>query len=317
MRDVTRATFTNSTGATGDITLANAGNAFAGTIAFTGNDVNINDSTPMVLAESLASGNLNLTNATSITQTGKLTVGGNTTASVTSGDIVLGNAGNAFAGSVGLSATNATLTDSTALMFGATTLTGTLAAVSGGNITQNAPVSVAGNTTLTADGFDITLADPANDFLSVGFGGANDVTITDANAISLNGGSISGDLSIVANADGVSTGSITDNGPLTVLGDAVFAAGLGDVTLDAGNDFSAVGVSSARNVVVNDINALALNNFNIAGTLGVTTSGAITGPGALVVGGALFMQTVREGGANDTTLAPLGCRASSMAKALL
>ena len=38
-------------------------------------------------------------------------------------------------------------------------------------------------------------------------------------------------------------------------------------------------------VVVNDINALALNNFNIAGTLGVTTSGAITGPGALVVGG--------------------------------
>ncbi|MFM7540900.1 MAG: beta strand repeat-containing protein [Planctomycetota bacterium] len=298
------ATFTNTTGATGDITLANAGNAFAGTVGFTGNDVNINDSTPLVLAESLATATLNLTNATSITQTGKLTVTGNTTASVTSGNITLGNAGNAFTGSVGLTVGgaspngNAVVTDSTALDFGATTVSGTLLATSGGAVTQSGAVAVTGNTTLVANGFDINLP-LANNFSSVGFGGADDVSITDSTGISLNTGSITGALAVNA------TGDITDNGPLTVAGSATFNARFsgtgtpGDVILDASNDFNSVGIALASDVVLNDINALTLDNSLIQGTLDVTTSGAITGQGALVVAG---ISTFSAGQANNITL---------------
>ena len=60
-----------------------------------------------------------------------------------------------------------------------------------------------------------------------------------------------------------------------------------------------MGIDSGNNVVVNDINALVLANSTISGTLDVTTSGDISGLGAVVVAGKA---TFTAGAANDILL---------------
>ena len=73
-----------------DITL-NSANTFTGTVAFTGANVGITDSTPLSLAASTATGTLALTTGGALTQTGTLTAGGNATLTAT--DITLANTG--------------------------------------------------------------------------------------------------------------------------------------------------------------------------------------------------------------------------------
>ena len=65
------------------------------------------------------------------------------------------------------------------------------------------------------------------------------------------------------------------------------------------NDFSTVGITSGNNVVLNDINALDLGASTVSGTLNVTTNGALTDSGALVVAGTT---TLAAGAANNITL---------------
>ena len=70
-----------------------------------------------------------------------------------------------------------------------------------------------------------------------------------------------------------------------------------------GNNFSTVAITSGRNVALADANALDLGASTISGTLNVTTSGAITDSGNLVVTGTT---TLAAGAGNDITLNTAG-----------
>src|SRR6185503_12607146 len=80
-----------------------------------------------------------------------------------------------------------------------------------------------------------------------------------------------------------------------------FAAGAAnDITLDqAGNNFSTVGITTGNNVTLVDTGGIDLAASTVSGTLSVTTTGAITDSGNVVVSG---VTTLAAGAANDITL---------------
>ena len=80
------------------------------------------------------------------------------------------------------------------------------------------------------------------------------------------------------------------------------------ITLDsAGNNFSTVAVNSGNNVTLRSANALDLGTSNVSGNLNVTTAGAITDSGNIVVAG---ITTLAAGSGNDITLDSAGSRIS-------
>src|SRR6185503_15358639 len=84
-----------------------------------------------------------------------------------------------------------------------------------------------------------------------------------------------------------------------------FAAGAAnDITLDqAGNNFSTVGITTGNNVTLVDTGGIDLAASTVSGTLSVTTTGAITDSGNLVIAGTT---TLAAGAANDITLDQAG-----------
>ena len=283
-------TTTLAAGAGNDITLATAGNDFTGGVGITsGNNVTLVDSNAIDLAASSVSGDFNVTAGGNITNSGALTVGGNSVFTAPgAGSITLDNPGNAFTGTVQFLASagqlaNVTVADTTALDLQALTLTGNLDAT-GAGLTQSGVLAIGGTTTLAAGaGNNITLATAGNDFTgSVGITSGNNVTLADSNAIDLAASAVSGNLSVS------SAGAITDSGALTVGGTTTLAAGAGnDITLDtAGNDFTgSVGITSGNNVALVDSSALDLAASTVSGNLAVTSGGNITDSGALTVAG--------------------------------
>ena len=131
------------------------------------------------------------------------------------------------------------------------------------------------------------------------------MTLVDVNALDLGTSTVSGTL-------GVTTGgALTQSGPLAVTGTTTLAAGAGnDITLaNGGNNFSTVAITTGRNVAITDANALDLGTSTICGTLNVTTSGAITDSGNVVVTGAT---TLGAGSGNDITLNSAGNNFSTL-----
>ena len=164
------------------IVLTNAGNSFTGAVSFVsggpGNlqNVTVRDSTALDLQALTLDGNLGVTAAGAITQSGALIIGGTSSFAATAGQsILLGNAGNSFAGAVSLATSgagnlqNVTLRDLTSLDLQALTINGDLNIVAGGAISQSGSLNVAGAAsfrTLNDPGAAITLAG-VNSFGSV------------------------------------------------------------------------------------------------------------------------------------------------------
>ena len=128
---------------------------------------------------------------------------------------------------------------------------------------------------------------------------ANNVNLVDANALDLGTSTVSGTLNVTTN------GALTQSGPLTVAGTTTLVAGAGnDITpYSAGDNFSTVAVNSGNNVTLRDANALDLGASNVSGNLNVTTAGAITGSGNIVVAG---ITTLAAGSGSDITLDSAG-----------
>jgi filamentous hemagglutinin family protein len=212
-------------------------------------------------------------------------------------NVTLTETANDFGGAVTITnGLNVALKDSNALALGTSGISGTLNVVTAGALTQTGALTVTGATTLAAGTTnDITLNNASNNFSSVAVSSANNTSLRDSNALTLGTSTISGTLGVVT------AGALTQTGALTVTGATTLAAGTtNDITLNnAGNNFSSVGVSSARNVSIQDSNALALGTSVISGTLNVSTAGALTQTGALTVTGAT---TLAAGTANDITL---------------
>ena len=164
-------------------------NTFSGSVIVPGNfkNLTLKDSTALSLASFTLSGNLNLT-AAGISQSGSWTVNGMTTLAAGANDITLNNAGNDFVGKVNASGMNVSLVDKNSIQLGGVAVNGALGVeAKSGDITQSsAPdkVTVGGVTTLKATG-NITLDNAANDFIGVVNADGANVTLADANDITL------------------------------------------------------------------------------------------------------------------------------------
>ena len=323
-------TTTLAAGSGNDITLANGGNNFSTVAVTSGRNVALTDTDALNLGASTIAGNLNVTTSGAITDSGNVVVTGTTTlAAGAANDITLNSAGNNFSILGITSGRNVTLVDSNALDLGASSVSGNLSLTTGGAVTQSGALSVTGTTSLTASATntDILLDTQANNFSGVlSFGGTlanfRDIGLRNTNTgatvptlsgltnlrnltlsfdsapVNLPTLTASGTLNVTAG------GAITDSGNVIVTGATTLAAGANDITLDsAGNNFSTVAVNSGNNVTLRDANALDLGTSNVSGTLNITTAGAITDSGNIVVAG---ITTLAAGSGNDITLDSAG-----------
>ena len=299
------ATFTAADGQS--IAVANAGNSFGSTVAFSGGtlaNVSVLDTTAFDLAALTITGDLTATGAGLTQSGGNLIAPGTVTVTSTgANNILLDTAGNNFGTAVVTSAQNATLRDTDAVVLGAHNVTGDLAWTAGGAITQTGAVDVDGTTTISNAGNNVTLNDATNDFTgAVSVTGA-DVALVVANAIDLGASTVSGTYAVTATGGGV-----TNSGVLDITSAATFTAALGQsiAVANAGNSFSStVAFASGgtlANVSVLDTTALDLAALTITGDL-TATGAALTQSGILIAPGtATFTST----GANDILLNTAG-----------
>lgn len=274
--------------ATGAISLVNASNDF-NEIRVTGaTNAAFTDVNALVLNTLSMTGNLTLITGGAVTQTGAATIGGTSSVSAGANAITLTNAANNFTGAVSLSnsgANNVAVTDVNALVLGTVSVGQNLTANAGGAITQTGVITVPGTSSFTAGANAITLTNASNNFtgaVSVSNSGANNVAITDTNALILGTVSIGQNLAVIAN------GNITQTSALVLPGTASFAAGAGAITLtNAANDFNgAVSLSNtgANNVSIVDLDNLIFGNVNVGtGTFNATAIGMTQAVGTTMI----------------------------------
>jgi len=283
----------------GAVTLGNTANNFVGEVAITNsgatNNVVLNDVNDIALAQSVISGDLTVTagTASDITQNtadNGLNVVGTSTFNVDGGrSIILGNTNNQLNGislnakpTTGTSLQDVTIANNAALDLQTFNLLGDLNVniTGGGDITNSSGnMIVAGLTTLNTTG-NVDLTNGVNDFNQVLIQTANNVGITDTNAIIIGdsigtASVINGDLTITSNGNINQTAAITMGGATT----ADFNAGNGQINLGGfNNDFNIIKLASSNAVSVNDTNGgvtLGTTNITGSGTLNVTSTGAI------------------------------------------
>lgn len=231
-------------------------------------------------------------NITQKTGTG-ITTGGATVLNPGTGSISLNQSGNDFGGAVSATTTAPAfivLRDTNSIQLGAISAGGHLTVTSVGVSQDASGITVAANATFNAGAGAVTLTDADNDFqglVSVNNSGANDVAITDKDAIQL------GTLALGSGTLTVNAVGITQGGPITQAsgaGAATFNGGAGVITLtDAGNDFTgavAASNSGTNAIQITDKNALALGTTTTQDALTVIAGGAVTQTGDVSVAGA-------------------------------
>ena len=150
--------------------------------------------------------------------------------------------------------------DTTALDLVALTAA-SLNVTAGGAVTDSGTLAIAGATTISASGQDITLDEAASTFGTLALTGAN-VAVTDAGATDLGASTVSGTLGIT------SAGAVTDSGTLAITGATTISASGQDITLDeAASTFGTLALTGA-NVAVTDAGATDLGASTVSGTLG-------------------------------------------------
>ncbi len=313
------------------ITLTNASNDFTGAVSLSNsgaNNVSLRNTNALDLGTvSVGSGTLTVQSGGALTQSGVITQAASAgAATFTAGAfaITLANASNDFTGSVSLSnsgANNVSLRDANALDLGTVSVgSGTFTVQSGGALTQSGVITQAasaGAATFTAGANAITLTNSSNDFtgaVSLSNSGANNVALTDANALTLDSFTLgSGTFtatgtSVTLSGDITSTGSQTYNGAVLVGGATVtLAAGTGALSLNGTVNSSAAGTHhlvlnstglTTLSGAVGTTTALTSLTTNSGGTTALN-GGAVTTTGAQTYGDAITL------GAN-TTLTGVG-----------
>jgi lipopolysaccharide export system protein LptA len=164
----------------GDIVLTNTGNVFnTATVATSGSDdASLYDTASLTIAGANVGGALSLTSEGAIGQTGAIHAAA-LNAGTTGGDVVLSNAGNAFAtASLTTAGTDdATLYDASALTISSADVGGTLTLTGGSSIGQSGAIHAAALNVGTTHGA-IALTNAGNSFatLTVSTGGSDDAS---------------------------------------------------------------------------------------------------------------------------------------------
>lgn len=211
-----------------------------------------------------AGGNLTLTTAGAITQTGAIVAGNTSITAGAANSITLQNAGNDFSGPVTVgSALNVSLADANDLVLGTSTVSGTLNVNSTGAITQTGALAVTGLTTLavgTAN--DITLNAATNNFSTVAVTSGKDVSLRDSNGLIVGTSTASNSLALVAGGTITQTGAITT---ASLSAKTLLNAGAAITLTNAGNEVSNVDLR-ARN---------GADTANVGGAISYTDASAL------------------------------------------
>ncbi|MBT6601080.1 MAG: filamentous hemagglutinin N-terminal domain-containing protein, partial [Nitrospina sp.] len=312
---------TLAAGSGNDITLDTSTNNFATVVITSGRNVSLRDAGAIILGASTVSGTYGITAGGAITDSGTQEITGVTTLAAGSGnDITLDTSTNNFAAAVVItSGNNVAITDEDAIDLGAATVSGTYGITAGGAVTDSGTQEIAGATTISASGQDVTLDISTNNFAAaVGITGAA-VTVVDENTIDLGASTVSGTYTITA-----TEGDITDSGNLAITNAATFTtteassniildqsgnAFSKKVTMKSGNGTAAFGNLTFVNSgpvrlhtsadADDDLYINAATDGTVGGTLSVTASGDITQTVPLVVADTT---TLAAGSSNDITL---------------
>ena len=274
------------------INLSTSQNLFTGALLLTSvGSANITNNRATVLGQSSIGSGLTVTSAGALTDSGIVTVTGDSEFTTTgaASNITLDQL--AATGAVGLFTTgagsNATIVNATALVLAESSVLGTLnATATTGTVTQSGALTAAGGTfTTTQSGQAITLTDITNNFTGpLSFtttGAAGNVTLVNSVGTILAGSSIGGNLDVLS-----VTGNISRSGTglLTVLGSAnlvTSAAGAsithnglavtGPIRVNTGATGGSASIVNATAVV------LGISDMVVGGALSVTaTTGDIT-----------------------------------------
>ncbi len=247
------------------------------------------------------SGNLAVTSggANGITDTGPLTdrlqVAGTATFTTTAANADISLDQLSVTGSISANTSgsggHATLVNATGVDLGASSVGGNLTATATtGNITDSGTVSVGGNASYTtlASGADIAVNQQAvtGRFVVNTTGSTANATILNATGVVLGASTVHGDLTVTATA-----GNITDNGLITVDGNARYTASGAGATINV--DQQAVAGTFAVNTngagadaTIVNTGAVTLLASSVGGDLAVTAQGGnIADNGTIVVGG--------------------------------
>ena len=264
------------------ITIDNETSTFGGLISLKGTSISLADSDEngVDLGTVSAKGTLNVTSASAIIHSeGVINVTGQATFTANNGvgDITLTTGDNSF-GSLSLFGGNVTIAEKGATDFSQSTVTN-LTASSTGTITDSGAITVAETTTLTAIGRAITLDHPESKYSGL-------LTLTGANTLVVNNtatilGAITTSSGFILN----SAGDVTqpDNSTNTV-GRATINATDFDVTLGKGSRFGSLSLVG-RNVTIDEANPTNLFTSSISGDFNLTTNGAVTDNGTILVEG--------------------------------
>ena len=186
-----------------------------------------------------------------------------------------------------------------------------IAITAGGAITQAAGGIVQGSSATTASfttgAFGITLTQAANNFIgavSLNNSGANDVAVTDANAIIFGTSSV-GTGTLTVNAVGITQQSDTRITQSSAAGLVTLNAGAGVIGLTGSfNDFTGnviLSNSGANNVAVTDANSLSLAASTIgSGTLTVTATQNISQTGTITQSSVAGLASFNTGAGSIT-----------------
>jgi filamentous hemagglutinin family protein len=285
-----------------DINVGTQANTFSSTVSFaalsgTLANVSVRDTTALDLGAMTLTGNLTAISGGAVTDSGALVIGGTTSVSAPGQKITLDNA-NQFTGAVSLAGANVTLNNTvSSLVMGTGSISGNLAVTSTTAVTQSGvtALSVAGTTSFSAAGQNITLNN-GNQFTgAVSLTGAS-VAVTDAAGLILGATTATGTFAATA-----TTGNITQTGALNVTGASTFTGANGvSITLDqSANVLTGIvtfvaSVGNLGNVTLVDTTAFDLQALALSGNLSITSGGAVTDSGVLIIGGTTTISAVGQ-----------------------
>ncbi|HWA31408.1 MAG TPA: S-layer family protein, partial [Rhizomicrobium sp.] len=242
-----------------NLTFTNSGNKIGTAYLTASGDASLYDGVALIVGGANVTGNLTLTDASGIGQTGAIVAG---TLSANGTNITLTNTGNKIGTAYLTASGNAALTDSLALMVGGANITGNLTLTDTGAISQNGSIVAS---SLMANGTNITLTNGGNRIGKATLTASGDATLTDSVALTVGGANVTGNLTLT------DTGSISQTG--AIAASVLTANGTSLAFTDAGNKIGAADLTASGNAALYDATSLTLDGAGIGGNLTLLSKG--------------------------------------------
>jgi hypothetical protein len=292
---------TSSISAGANAITLDAANDFTGAVSVSNtgaNDVSITDSNALDLGTVDVGRDLTVTTGGALTDSAVVSVPGLAKIVATGQLVNLGDTTSANFGSLDFAGAAVTITEDSSMAIAASEATGALSLTANGAITQTGAIDADGTSSFSAGANTITLTQ-ANDFtgaVSLSNTGANDVSITDSNALILGTVGVGQNLTVTTTG-----GALTDSANIAVEGLATIVATgqsvtLGDAVGETTN-FGSLDFAGAA-VTITEDSSMAIAASEATGALTLSANGAITQTGAIAASSTSSFTT----SVNDATI---------------